>query len=37
MEDVKEINEAVPYLLKMPSKRIWVDYEDEADVLYISF
>lgn len=37
MEDVKEIKEAVPYLLKMPSKRIWVDYEDESDVLYISF
>jgi uncharacterized protein YuzE len=21
----------------MPSKRYWVDYDDEADVLYISF
>jgi uncharacterized protein YuzE len=29
--------ESIPYLLKMPSKRIWVDYDDEADVLYISF
>ncbi|BBO17192.1 conserved hypothetical protein [Candidatus Brocadia pituitae] len=37
MEEVKEIKEAVPYLLKMPSKRIWVDYDDEAEVLYISF
>ncbi len=37
MEDVREIKEAVPYLLRMPSKRIWVDYDDEADVLYISF
>jgi uncharacterized protein YuzE len=31
------ILESIPYLLKMPSKRIWVDYDDEADVLYISF
>jgi uncharacterized protein YuzE len=21
----------------MPSKRVWIDYDDEADVLYISF
>jgi len=31
------ILKSIPYLLKMPSKRIWVDYDDEADVLYISF
>ena len=32
------IIESIPYLLKMPSKRIWIDYDDEADVLlYISF
>ena len=31
------ILESLPYLLKMPSKRIWIDYDDEADVLYISF
>ncbi|MEW6108974.1 MAG: DUF2283 domain-containing protein [Nitrospirota bacterium] len=37
MEKVNSILESVPYLLKMPSKRIWVDYDDEADVLYISF
>ena len=29
--------ESVPYLLKMPSNRIWVDYDEDADVLYISF
>jgi hypothetical protein len=34
-----EINflESVPYLLSAPSKQIWTDYDDEADVLYISF
>ena len=28
---------AVPYLMRFPSKRFWVDYDEEADVLYISF
>ena len=32
-----DILKSVPYLLMAPSKRIWVDYDDEADVLYISF
>ena len=26
-----------PYLLTLPSRSIWIDYDDEADVLYISF
>lgn len=38
MAEVKdELFEVVPHLLKMPSKRIWIDYDDDADVLYISF
>jgi len=28
---------AVPYLIRFPSQRFWVDYDEEADVLYISF
>jgi len=34
-----EVNilKSVPYLLTAPSPKIWVDYDDEADVLYISF
>jgi len=32
-----DILQSVPYLLKMPSKRTWIDYDDAADVLYISF
>ena len=28
---------SVPYLLMALLKKIWVDYDDEADVLYISF
>jgi uncharacterized protein YuzE len=37
MEKVTNILESIPYLLKMPSKRMWIDYDEEADVLYISF
>jgi uncharacterized protein YuzE len=37
MEKVTNILESIPYFLKMPSKRMWVDYDEEADVLYISF
>lgn len=28
---------SVPYLLKAPSSQMWVNYDEEADVLYISF
>ena len=27
----------VPDLLNLPSSHIWSDYDDEADVLYLSF
>ncbi|UCH97622.1 MAG: DUF2283 domain-containing protein [Candidatus Aminicenantes bacterium] len=28
---------AAPYLLKFPQRKMWIDYDKEADVLYISF
>jgi uncharacterized protein YuzE len=28
---------AVPSLLGLPASKYWVDYDEEADVLYISF
>jgi uncharacterized protein YuzE len=28
---------AVPFLVNFPSKSFWVDYDQEVDVLYISF
>lgn len=28
---------SIPYLLAAPSHRLWIDYDDGADVLYISF
>ncbi len=29
--------QAMPYLIRFPARRFWVDYDAEADVLYISF
>ena len=34
---MKSILEAVPSLLKLPMREYHVDYDKEADVLYISF
>lgn len=30
------ISQAVPLLIDFPTRRFWVDYDKEADVLYIS-
>ncbi|MBM4430182.1 MAG: DUF2283 domain-containing protein [Chloroflexi bacterium] len=31
------LSKAVPLLLHFPVQRFWVDYDSDADVLYISF
>lgn len=36
-KDLAGIMNIVPKLVKFPAKRMWFDYDDEADVLYISF
>lgn len=36
-KDFTRILSAVPRLVQMPAKRMWIDYDAEADVLYISF
>ena len=36
-EVIKEVFKATPHLLKIPAGRMWIDYDKEADVLYISF
>jgi uncharacterized protein YuzE len=36
-QTVQTVTEAVPLLLRFPMRRFWVDYDREADVLYISF
>ncbi|MCG3132896.1 MAG: hypothetical protein FLDDKLPJ_03763 [Phycisphaerae bacterium] len=36
-KEMTRLLDAVPALIGMPSKRIVVDYDTEADVLYVSF
>jgi len=33
---VKEIFEALPHIKKVGAKHLWFDFDEEADVLYIS-
>ncbi len=36
-ETMRQVYGALPYLIRLPSGKVWVDYDQEADVLYISF
>ena len=36
-DSIEGVFKAVPHLLTFPSAKFWVDYDREADVLYISF
>ena len=31
-----EISDAVPHLIRLPDRKAWIDYDEKADVLYIS-
>lgn len=33
---VKEIFNAIPYIKKVGAKHLWFDFDEEADVLYVS-
>lgn len=35
--DLKTITNLTPQLLNIPFKRIWYNYDEEADVLYMNF
>ncbi len=35
--NVESVMKALPHLLNLPSKSFWIDYDKEADVLYVSF
>ena len=35
--DVRRYLKAVPHLLRLPVSKMWIDYDEEADVLYLSF
>jgi uncharacterized protein YuzE len=32
-----EILESLPHLLRLPSKQMWFEFDEEADVVYVSF
>lgn len=34
---LKEVNELISHIIKMPETKMWIDYNKEADVLYLSF
>lgn len=34
---LKEITEIVPYFIKLPETKMWMDYDKKAGVFYISF
>ncbi|MBC7189051.1 DUF2283 domain-containing protein [Candidatus Aerophobetes bacterium] len=34
---IQEVFKATSHLLKFPVTKLWVDYDKEADVLYVSF
>lgn len=36
MEEV-EIIKIIPHVVRSMQRRIWIDYDEEADVLYINF
>jgi len=36
-KDLTRILAALPSFLALPRKKFWVDYDEEADVLYLSF
>lgn len=36
-QDIAKILRAVPKLVDLPTTGVWVDYDAEADVLYLSF
>ena len=34
---MKEVFGAMPHLKRLPSDHMWIDYDKDADVLYVSF
>ena len=33
---LREITGALPHLIRLPVGKVWIDYDEEADVLYVS-
>lgn len=36
-KDFTRILKAVPQIVRLPAKQMWIDFDEEADVLYLSF
>ena len=36
-KDLQSVLAALPSFLNLPVRRFWVDYDEDADVLYLSF
>ena len=34
---IKEVFHVIPHILRLPYTKMWMDYDKEADVLYINF
>ena len=34
---MREVFQAMPHLKRLPSNHMWIDYDRDADVLYMSF
>jgi uncharacterized protein YuzE len=37
MAETADILESAAHFLKLGTKKLWLDYDEEADVLYVSF
>ncbi|HON36922.1 MAG TPA: DUF2283 domain-containing protein [Methanothrix sp.] len=37
IDSIEKITALVPYLLDIAHKKMWVDYDQEADMLYVNF
>ena len=35
-QTLRDLYAAIPHLLKLPAEKVWIDYDQEADVLYLS-
>jgi uncharacterized protein YuzE len=35
--DETEIMKIIPHVVRSSKKKVWIDYDEDADVLYISF
>lgn len=36
-QTIKQFYPLITDLIKLPQKKVWTDYDEEADVLYVSF